>query len=360
MSISFLFFAPQFNRSCPFPPPSLVGKGQSLPHTRYGGGGESLRICIAWILFLVLTVLFCHGWPKICYADNNDPSLAGTRHYITPEAQLEFANQYFSNTQFDRAIAEYERFIFFFPAHPKIPHVKYQLARAYFNNRQFAEALTGFKEVAESEPGSPPSIAGYFDVADCYVQLKDFRSALGTLSQVTGATRNTNIKDYAHYQTGWIFIENRQWENSKAILQKISSENLLKFQTESLLATLDTADDIPQKSPALSGILSIVPGGGYLYCHRPKDALMAFLLNGGLIWAAAEAFDNNSPALGSVITFVEIGFYGGNIYGGISSAHKYNARKIDAFIDALKKNHKIRFSLNPSDAGIGLTLQTPF
>ena len=39
------------------------------------------------------------------------------------------------------------------------------------------------------------------------------------------------------------------------------------------------------------------------------------MLNAGLILSAWEAFDNELYALGGVISFVEFGFYAGNIYG---------------------------------------------
>ena len=36
---------------------------------------------------------------------------------------------------------------------------------------------------------------------------------------------------------------------------------------------------------------------------------------------------SNTP-LAAVISFVEFGFYAGNIYGAVSSAHKYNRDRI--------------------------------
>jgi hypothetical protein len=41
-----------------------------------------------------------------------------------------------------------------------------------------------------------------------------------------------------------------------------------------------------------------------------------------------------------VITFVEVGFYAGNFYGAITSAHKYNRSKTGQFIDKLKQTQE--------------------
>ena len=181
------------------------------------------------------------------------------------------------------------------------------------------------------------SINAYFDLSDCLVQLKDYPNAVNMLGLAADLSPDINVKDLAFYRTGWVFIEDRKCEHAKTALHKISPDNSSVYQVAPLLNDLDAADDISMKNPVLAGFFSIIPGGGYLYCNRPKDAFMAFLLNGGLIWAAVEAFDNDSPALGSMMTFVELGFYAGNIYGGISSAHKYNEKERVEFIDNLRQ-----------------------
>jgi hypothetical protein len=72
--------------------------------------------------------------------------------------------------------------------------------------------------------------------------------------------------------------------------------------------------------------------------------LIAFILNTALIYAAYEAFDDDKIGFGSVITIVEFGFYAGNIYGSVNSAHKYNRSGTSIFIENLQKNMKINLS----------------
>ena len=87
---------------------------------------------------------------------------------------------------------------------------------------------------------------------------------------------------------------------------------------------------------------------------------IAFLLNGALAWAAYEAFDNDNNALGAILTFVEVGFYAGNIYGAVGSAHKFNRAKTEQFIENLKKNTKIDLSGDPESKSIRLSLRFTF
>jgi hypothetical protein len=150
------------------------------------------------------------------------------------------------------------------------------------------------------------------------------------------------------------------WERAGEAFKRIGSQGRERFRVAELIRQLDKADQIDRLNPGLAGTLAIVPGGGYLYCRRYQDALISFLVNGALIYAAYEAFDKDMPALGSLITFVEIGFYSGNIYGSISSAHKYNRNRQRDFIDRLKQNVRVNLSVRPQNKGLELALRYRF
>ena len=96
---------------------------------------------------------------------------------------------------------------------------------------------------------------------------------------------------------------------------------------------------------------------GQLYCERYEDALIAFLVNTGLIWATVEAFSNDLYALGSVIGFVGLGFYAGNIYGAVGDAHKFNRRAVRTFSNGLTTRWRVGVLPAPQKDGIGLVLQ---
>ncbi len=56
-----------------------------------------------------------------------------------------------------------------------------------------------------------------------------------------------------------------------------------------------------------------------------------------------EAFQHKSYVVGGILTFFELGWYSGNIYSAVSSAHKYNQKKKREYLDSLEKDE--RFSL---------------
>jgi len=166
------------------------------------------------------------------------------------------------------------------------------------------------------------------------------------------------VIDRAHYRLGWIQIENGQWDKAKSYFDRISPENRALYRLDDLGRELARADALEMKDPTTAGVLSVVPGGGFLYCERYRDALVAFLLNGALIWAAVDSFDNEQYALGAVISFVEFGFYAGNIHGAVSAAHKYNRAKARGFIQELKQ--KARIQVSAKDDGLGLSFRCVF
>ena len=304
-------------------------------------------------IFAVLLSFFTVGQP----AAANPP--AAQTGCITPAKQLNFADHCFDKGRFPDAIAEYERFLFFFPDHPDTARARYRLARASFNAGRFADATRYFGDIINDAPDH--ALDAYFDLADCYAVQKDYKNALKILIKVSGkAPPDGDIKDLAAYKAGWVLLEDHRFALARRAFSGISAENHEKFQLSPLLDRLALSKDIPRKSPSIAGVMGIVPGGGYLYCGRLKDAVFAFALNSGLIWAAVEAFDNDRPAMGSLITLVGTGFYAGSIYGGISSAHKYNRRETEAYISGLKGSAPAMISIDPTPSNPAISVSIPF
>jgi hypothetical protein len=120
-------------------------------------------------------------------------------------------------------------------------------------------------------------------------------------------------------------------------------------------------DTLPQKSPTTAGLLAAgLPGAGHLYTERPKDAAVAFLLNASFIAAAVELFRKDNNILGGIVTFIEAGWYLGNIYSAVNSAHKYNKHKKDEFLQRLRDETAISLHYDPRMAVMSLAMRIRF
>ncbi len=279
---------------------------------------------------------------------------------IDSDKQFDFAEFYFSNKEYLRAIGEYKRFIYFFPKDKRVESAMYRIGMAYYYDKRFREAIDSFKKLIDKYVDTNFSIKSYFMTSESYLRINAFNSAIINLHNLITITDDVNLKDKAYYRIGWIYIEMASWEKARVYFEKISAQNKQKYRFEKLSTELEKVKYIPEKNPQIAGFLSVIPGAGYLYCKRYKDAIIAFLLNTGLIYAAYESFDDDQYALGGLITFVGFGFYAGSIYGSITSAHKYNRKRTEKFIKNLKDNTKVNISADLKNKSVYLSLQFSF
>ena len=313
-----------------------------------------------YLLFALFSIFFLFIPCAQSFAGSGSQPAPNPFLILSPDKQFDYAQDLFSAKDYSTAVNEYKRFIYFFPKDERVELAMFQVGMSYFLGRHFNEAVNSFKKLTDQYFETEYSIKSYFMISESYVKLKAFNFALINLNNLIMITQDEDIRDEAYYRTGWIHIETASWDKARHYFKKISTKNRNKFRLERLADELDKETLIPQKDPKLSGFLSIIPGGGYLYCERYQDALIAFLLNGGLIYAAYESFDKGHGALGGLITFVGFGFYAGNIYGAVTSAHKFNRKETGQFIYKLKKNTRVNLSADLENKSVCLSFQFSF
>ncbi len=289
------------------------------------------------------------------------PARADAAVILRADGQFSLAERLFTQQKYTLARLEYERFIHFFPDDERISQAYYRIGLAYYFQRQYEAAIQTFRSlVGVGKLSSEFHARAFFMAAESQLRLGRPSAALTTLRNLEIQVDNQVERDEAFYRMGWIYLDLGDWERAHQVFKKISANSQERLRIPELIRQLETSDQIDRLSPGLAGTLAIIPGGGYLYCRRYQDALISFLVNGALIYAAYESFDNDLNALGGLIAFVEVGFYSGNIYGSISSAHKYNRNRQRAFIDHLKQNLRIDLSARPQNKGLELALSYRF
>jgi TolA-binding protein len=310
-------------------------------HFAYAHLRWQFRVCHGCLFCLIIMLVML---PSI-------PSIAGSKQVIDSEKQFQFAEYYFSNKDYDRAIGEYQRYIYYFPEDEKVEQAMHKIGLAHMYSGDFNDAIDAFRSLVRKYRDTETALKSYLWISECHARKKEYGYAVLTLQDLIKIADDMDLKDEALYRMGWHYIEMAKWEEAHRTFDSISPRNKDRYRLALLSAELSNSRFIDRKDPTLAGFLSILPGAGYAYCERYHDAAVAFFLNGGLGYAAVESFDHGLIALGAVITFVELGFYAGNIYGSVSSAHKYNQSKIDDFIHTIKKRTKIHVSAIPETLG---------
>jgi tetratricopeptide (TPR) repeat protein len=287
-------------------------------------------------------------------------SLAGQVITIDADQQYEYADKALHDGEFDRAVIEYRRFLDFFPKDERARKARFQIGSAYYEAKRFNDAITAFQVVIQTKTVDEFSIKSYQTISECYLKLGQTKQAVSILEKLIDRVQDQNLKDHTYHSIGWIFLERLDFDHAESYFNKISDLNRKNYKIDSLTPDIEKARSIGQKNPVTAGMLSVIPGAGYLYLERYQDALISLLVNTALIFAAYEAFDNDLYVLGGIISFVELGFYAGNIYGATTSAHKINrSQKLD-FIEKLKQRTKIGLQPDPRLKGILFSFQYNF
>lgn len=285
---------------------------------------------------------------------------AGNTLTIDSDRQFDHAMHLFSSGDYEAAICEFKRFICFFPEDKRVRLAHYTIGQSLFSRKQYRDAICSFKTSAAGRESSPVTAKSVWMISQCHLQLNEPGAAVVQLHNLAAVTKDMDTLDKTYYRLGWIYLDRAEWNEAESNFNKISAASADRYNLTGLTAAISRHSSIARKNPTLAGLLSILPGSGQLYCERYHDALVAFLINGGLIWAACESFDRDLYALGTIIGIVETGFYSGNIYSAVNSAHKYNRSKTRNFIENIRRNTRVNLSAIPGENGLILSLHYRF
>jgi tetratricopeptide (TPR) repeat protein len=280
-------------------------------------------------LLAILPLLFL--FPPPSYA----AAIAGDR--AEGSSSYEFAESLFLEGDYYRAITEYKRFLFHHPNHPQVERACLRIAESLLRGKRWKEAVDSVEAFLLRFSRSGFRIDALFLKASAERESKSSDQALKTLEEII-RTAPPPARDRALYEAAMICLDQGKWSRASAAADALSATGRFAEAAPILRGGLEEIDRLPQKSPALAGTLAaVLPGSGHLYTERPKDALVAFLLNASFALAAVQLYRNENYAAAGIFLFFEIGWYGGNIYSAVGSAHKFNRRTKEDFVLDLRR-----------------------
>jgi tetratricopeptide (TPR) repeat protein len=259
---------------------------------------------------------------------------------VVAEPVFGFAESLYEEGDYFRAIGEYKRYIYLAPTDNQAEKATFRIAEGYFQAKRWPDAIVACNQFLSKYPASPR----YFEMLYLKGRVEKlsgrYDEALRTFELIFIANA-PNYKDKALYQKALVMLERTDWRGAQDTLRQVPQGSPL-FPAASVFAAEIERKDLPYKSPATAGLLAaVLPGAGHLYAERPRDALVAFLLNGAFIWGALEFFQHDNYVAGGIFAFFELGWYTGNIYSAVSSVHKYNRNKENDLIQKLKDNFSL-------------------
>jgi tetratricopeptide (TPR) repeat protein len=253
------------------------------------------------------------------------------------DSTVELAKQLDSSSEYKQAAIEFRRAALFATNKNEIATLSLFAADEYIKAGLFKDSLEQLDKAGENSANLDNEIGLLYSQIN--TELKDFESAKFYLEPLT-----FEDGDIAKYSILTMAALNIKQENISAAEVVLKSA---EFDTSEELITLQNYQNGNDKKPWLGGALGIIPGLGYAYSGEYANGLRSLILNGIFIFGMVETADNDQWGLFGIVTFFELTWYSGSIYGGIDSTHRYNqARMQDCVNDVLGETN---FKLEPDD-----------
>jgi TolA-binding protein len=278
---------------------------------------------------------------------------------IDNEKQFQYALHTMQEGDYIRAVTEFERFIHFFPKDPRVPRAQYLIGLCYMKAKSYEPSRAAFEAVYKRHRAEALGGNALLLIGETYYQQGFPGEAERYFKKVIASYPQASLTNAARYRLGWTLLQAERWREASKVFKGVEENSPLHPSAQDLARKSLMGEELSFKDPAVAGTLAIIPGLGHVYTNRYKDALISFLINGLLIWATVEAFNESHEVLGCILGFVGLGFYSGNIYSAVSGAHKYNLKAKEDFRQGLPD----RFNLNllmTREGHMGLALGVRF
>jgi hypothetical protein len=147
------------------------------------------------------------------------------------------------------------------------------------------------------------------------------------------------VKDWASRRLASAYLQNRQVARAEEALRSAPGDQGAGLDA---LAVYAEGTD---KNPKLGGWLGLIPGLGYAYAGEYANALRSLILNSIFIFGMVDTAGDEEWGAFAAITFFEITWYSGSIYGGIDASHRYNRNRLEDAINAVQGDSSWRAEL---------------
>ena len=226
--------------------------------------------------FLIVTI----GVPLVLIAA---PANGFAQLTIDADSQYRYAQSRLDSGAFDEAIAEFNRFIHFFPADPRIPQARFQTGMAHFSAGRYQAAAAIFNQQTVDFTGSPLDNQAFFMLSRSHARQGMIEQAILDLHNLMALSSAPDVIDRARYELGWLHVDQGRWTDADQAFGRISPDNQDRFQVADLKQALARSEAIPVKysdhrrfsfdrARRRSALLQQIPGCGHrLFDQRRSD-----------------------------------------------------------------------------------------
>jgi tetratricopeptide (TPR) repeat protein len=266
----------------------------------------------------------------------------------SPDELWKFAGHLYEQGDFYRAVGEYQRFRFLFPDDPRAVEAELQIGRCYRLGGDFDKAFSTFLGLSQTEPRRREGRTALVEIITMLEAQRRYREAAYWGERFVALYPDDPEREAVLVRLAWLYMDTGDYHQAVATLEKIPPGSLRYATAQSLIKALEERPYQAPKSPEAAGTLAaLLPGAGHLYVGRPAEAATSFLLNGLFIWGAVAAFTHDSPVLGGILVFFELGWYQGGIRSAAAAAREVNAEAEKRYRQELRRDYRLSFGIFP-------------
>ncbi len=232
---------------------------------------------------------------------------------------LSLGDHLFSVGNYDAAITEYKRFLFFYPDDVRAAETYYNIGRAYRAQAQWSAAIVAMRAAMLHATDSETKSTYQLELAVMLIAGQNYELAQLELIKVTLRSPSAGLLRRAAFLKGVAYLYQFRWQEAQEALQHYTDDAELN-------TLFDSAIRSSRKSVKVAKILSaILPGAGQVYAGDWGDGLNALMLNGGLgfvtVNTALDGYYVDAVLLGATIF---LRYYQGNFYHAGKAAEDFN------------------------------------
>ena len=257
------------------------------------------------ILFLI-TLLFC-----------NDSTSA-------EDCPLTLADHFTKLGNYEAAITEYKRFLFFHPEDIQAAKVYHKIGHAYREQGLWQEAILAMRNAVLHADDKDTKSEYQLNLAVILLASQNYDLARLELIRVALRNPSGTLHQHSLFLQAVAFIYQFRWKEAQEIL---NDDTLLTYATDERLDTLfNVAINQNKKSARVAKVLSaILPGTGQIYAGNWRGGLNAFLLNGALGFVAVDGIlDQNYLDAFMWTYYIFLRYYRGNVSRAGRAVDEFN------------------------------------
>lgn len=196
------------------------------------------------------------------------------------DAALDYANYFYEIGNYENAIKEYKRFLFFNQNDEEISKTYYNMGLAYRNKGNWKKAIDAFRNSSATALNDSIRDEIRITTGTTLIAKGNYSSAEFELLKASLFSKYPKIKRKAIFFLGVCYIYSFKWDEAEKSFTQYFSDSIPNHFSK-IDSLLTQAKNFKYKSPKLAKWLStFLPGSGQIYAGNWLNGINALIVNG--------------------------------------------------------------------------------